>query len=56
VIVEVGTQRFEVKASVARGAERRRLYELQATRLPAFKDYEKKTTREIPVVVLERAD
>jgi len=23
--------------------------------MPAFKDYEKKTSREIPVVVLERA-
>ena len=55
VTVEVGPERFEAKATVAQGAERRRLYDLQATRMPAFKEYEKKTTREIPVVVLERA-
>ena len=55
VTVEVGPERFEAKASVARGAERRRLYDLQATRMPGFKEYEKKTSREIPVVVLERA-
>lgn len=55
VTVEVGPERFEAKATVARGAERRRLYDLQATRMPAFKEYEMKTTREIPVVVLERA-
>jgi len=53
--VEVGPERFEAKASVAKGAERRRLYDLQATRMPGFKEYEKKTSREIPVVVLERA-
>lgn len=54
--VEVGPERFEATASVATGAERRRLYDLQASHLPAFKDYEKKTSREIPVVVLERAE
>jgi deazaflavin-dependent oxidoreductase (nitroreductase family) len=55
VTVEVGPERFEATASVAKGAERRRLYDLQAARMPAFKEYEKKTSREIPVVVLERA-
>ena len=55
VTVEVGPERFEANARVAEGAERRRLYDLQATRMPAFKEYEKRTWREIPVVVLERA-
>jgi deazaflavin-dependent oxidoreductase (nitroreductase family) len=55
VTVEVGPERFEAKASVAKGAERRRLYDLQATTMPAFKEYEKRTARDIPVVVLERA-
>ena len=55
VTVEVGPERFEANATVAKGVERRRLYDLQAARMPAFKDYEKKTSREIPVVVLERA-
>ena len=55
VTVEVGPERFEANATVAKGVERRRLYDLQASRMPAFKDYEKRTSREIPVVVLERA-
>ena len=55
VIVEIGPERFEANASVATGAERRRLYDLQASKMPAFKEYEKRTAREIPVVVLERA-
>ena len=54
VTVEVGPERFEANASVAKGAERRRLYDLQASHMPAFKEYEKRTSREIPVVVLER--
>jgi deazaflavin-dependent oxidoreductase (nitroreductase family) len=55
VTVEVGPERFEAKARVAEGAERRRLYDLQASRMPAFKEYERRTSREIPVIVLERA-
>ena len=55
VTVEVGPERFEADARVAKGAERRRLYDLQATKMPGFKEYEKRTTREIPVVLLERA-
>jgi deazaflavin-dependent oxidoreductase (nitroreductase family) len=54
VTVEVGAERFAAKARVAEGAERRRLYDLQASRMPAFSEYEKRTSREIPVVVLER--
>jgi deazaflavin-dependent oxidoreductase (nitroreductase family) len=55
VTVEVGPERFEANARVAKGAERRRLYDLQASRMPGFKEYEKRTSREIPVIVLERA-
>ncbi|MDQ2913606.1 MAG: nitroreductase family deazaflavin-dependent oxidoreductase [Chloroflexota bacterium] len=55
VTVEVGPERFEANARVAEGAERRRLYDLQASRMPAFAEYERRTSREIPVVVLERA-
>jgi deazaflavin-dependent oxidoreductase (nitroreductase family) len=54
VTVEVGPERFEANATVPTGAERRRLYDLQASRMPAFKEYERRTAREIPVVVLER--
>ena len=54
--VEVGSDRFRVKATVASGKERQRLYARQAAQLPAFAEYEKKTTRQIPVIVLTRLD
>ncbi len=52
--VEVGTEKFTARASVAEGAERERLYAQQAAEMPAFNEYKEKTTRRIPVVVLER--
>lgn len=52
--VEVGTEQFRVRARQAEGAERRRLYDAQAAMMPAFAEYEQKTTREIPLLVLER--
>ncbi len=55
VTVEDGPEGFEANARVAKGGERRRLYDLQASRMPGFKEYEKRTSREIPVIVLERA-
>lgn len=51
---EVGTETFQVRARLTGGAERRKLYDAQAELMPAFADYEKKTTREIPLFVLER--
>jgi deazaflavin-dependent oxidoreductase (nitroreductase family) len=54
VVVEVGPERFPARASVAESAERDRLYAAQAALMPGFAEYEKKTTRRIPVIVLER--
>ena len=54
--VEVGSERFRVRATVATGEERRRLYDRQAAQLPNFAEYEKKTSRQIPVIVLTRMD
>jgi deazaflavin-dependent oxidoreductase (nitroreductase family) len=54
VTVEVGDERFTAKASVPEGAERDRLYEAQAKLMPGFAEYQRNTTRRIPVVVLER--
>jgi deazaflavin-dependent oxidoreductase (nitroreductase family) len=51
--VEVGTSTVEVEARVAEGEERDRLYEQQARMRPQFADYAQKTTRRIPVVVLQ---
>lgn len=54
-VIEVGTEKFPVHASIAGPSERDRLYAQHAADMPAFNDYEKKTTRQIPVVILERA-
>src|SRR5262245_33457541 len=54
ITIEVGADKFEAKATVAEGTERRRLYDAQAALMPGFAEYERKTTRQIPVVVLER--
>jgi deazaflavin-dependent oxidoreductase (nitroreductase family) len=53
--VEVGSDRYAVKATVLTGAERDRLFAKQAELYPGFAEYESKTTRTIPVVALERA-
>lgn len=55
VTVEVGSERFAAKARVAEGADRDRLYGAHARSLPQFAEYQTKTTRVIPVIVLERA-
>ena len=52
--IDLGSERFEAKATVTSGAERERLFDQQAAMMPVFNDYRKKTTRQIPVVVLER--
>ncbi|MEU8361940.1 nitroreductase family deazaflavin-dependent oxidoreductase [Nonomuraea sp. NPDC048882] len=53
---EIGTETFEVKAVVAEGEERDRLYARMVEQAPQFAEYEKKTTRRIPVVALVRTD
>jgi deazaflavin-dependent oxidoreductase (nitroreductase family) len=53
--VEIGTDKFKVRATpIATGPERDRLYEAHGANFEAFRGYPKKTTRIIPVVVLER--
>ncbi|TME28723.1 MAG: nitroreductase family deazaflavin-dependent oxidoreductase [Chloroflexi bacterium] len=53
--IEVGTEKFKVRARpIAKGPERDRLYEAHGENFSAFRDYPKKTSRVIPVVVLER--
>ena len=54
VTVEVGTERIDVRARVAQGEERDRLFAAQAALMPGFAEYQRNTTRQIPVVVLER--
>ncbi len=54
VTVEKDDETFEARATVAEGDERDRLFEAQAALMPNFGDYQRKTSRRIPVVVLER--
>jgi deazaflavin-dependent oxidoreductase (nitroreductase family) len=50
--VEVGTEKFQVRATVAEEPERTRLYNKMIEMMPGFGDYQQKTTRVIPVIVL----
>jgi deazaflavin-dependent oxidoreductase (nitroreductase family) len=50
--IEVGSERFDVRASEATGPEHDRLYAAMAARTPQFAEYQKQTDRTIPVIVL----
>ncbi|MEU5694876.1 nitroreductase family deazaflavin-dependent oxidoreductase [Actinosynnema sp. NPDC020468] len=52
--VQVGAERFRATARTATGAERARLWDLMNEVWPDYADYQTKTDREIPVVVLDR--
>jgi deazaflavin-dependent oxidoreductase (nitroreductase family) len=54
VTLEVGNEKFDATAKVVTGDERDRLYQRQVEAMPQFGDYQKNTTRVIPVVALER--
>ena len=51
--VEVGTRTLPVRARVAEGDERERIWSAQKADMPGFADYERNTDRAIPVIVLE---
>jgi deazaflavin-dependent oxidoreductase (nitroreductase family) len=52
VTIEVGTDTIDVVAGEATGEERDRLFTAQVERSPAFGEYQAKTDRVIPVIVL----
>jgi len=54
--VRVGRERHEVRARPATGEETRRLWPRLMDSYEFFDDYQGRTQREIPVVVLERAE
>lgn len=56
VTVEVGTETYEATATPVSRMERDRIYPVQADLFPGFAEYEKATTRAIPVVELTRID
>ena len=52
--IEVGTEQLDVEAKIAEGEERDRIWEQQKRDIPNFAEYEQKTDRRIPVIILER--
>ena len=50
--IEVGRKRLRVEARQAEGAERDRLWQLVIRTLPFYADYQTKTRREIPLMIL----
>ncbi|MBV9553541.1 MAG: nitroreductase family deazaflavin-dependent oxidoreductase [Alphaproteobacteria bacterium] len=55
VEVQVGTKKLKARARTAAGNERARLWQEALKFWPPYADYQEKTEREIPVVVLDPA-
>jgi deazaflavin-dependent oxidoreductase (nitroreductase family) len=56
VELQVGSKRLRARARDATPEEKPRLWATMAAIWPDYDEYQKKTTREIPVIVLERVD
>jgi deazaflavin-dependent oxidoreductase (nitroreductase family) len=56
VTVEVHGEKFKARAKVVDGEDYERLFQQHAKKMPGFNDYRQKTTRKLPVIVLERLD
>jgi deazaflavin-dependent oxidoreductase (nitroreductase family) len=54
VTVQAGTETFAARARPATVAERPHLWRLMVSAMPEYAAYQERTTREIPVVLLER--
>lgn len=52
--IEIGKEKFQAKATISKDPERQRLFDAQAKVMPNSNEYQKNTTRQIPVIVLER--
>jgi deazaflavin-dependent oxidoreductase (nitroreductase family) len=54
VTLEIGKEKFQAKAVITADPERQRLFDAQAKVMPNFIEYQKNTTRQIPVIALQR--
>ena len=52
VTLEVGTEQFQAQAAIASEPERTSLYNHMVEIMPSFGEYQRKTTRVIPVITL----
>jgi deazaflavin-dependent oxidoreductase (nitroreductase family) len=55
VTVEVGVEQFQAQAAIVSEPERTRLYDKMVEMMPVFAEYQRKTTRVIPVITLTPA-
>jgi deazaflavin-dependent oxidoreductase (nitroreductase family) len=56
VVVQVKGDRFDAQAREASPEEKADLWSTMTAEWPAYDDYQKKTERDIPIIVLERAE
>lgn len=54
VTIEVGTETLQVTAREAQGEEYERIWNPQKEAVPMFAEYERMTSRRIPVIILEQ--
>ena len=54
VTVQVGADKYNARARTATAAEKSALWKTMVEAWPAYNDYQAKTSREIPIVILER--
>lgn len=52
--INVGTDTIKVRATEAKGADRDRLFAAHGALMPGFLEYERKTTRKIPAIWLDK--
>ncbi len=56
VTIEVGTEKYDMVATVEEEPERTRLYDQMAAQYPGFEEYRQKTSRVIPIITLKRKE
>ena len=56
VVVQVKGDRFDAQAREASAEEKADLWSTMTAEWPAYDDYQTKTDRDIPIIVLERAE
>jgi len=56
VTVEANRETFKARATITSGAERDRLWAQHAEQRPEFREYPTKTSRVIPMILLDRID
>jgi deazaflavin-dependent oxidoreductase (nitroreductase family) len=56
VTVQIGVETFPANARVATSSEKPRLWQLVVASMPSYQGYQDATSRDIPVVIIQRAE